>query len=112
MKSMLMSLNLPQTPQRVEPSGWIFESLRVASQAEKLTQAKKEGIMSFTHPNLWRVVGDKSELDRCDDRPNDSENDYCEGQSAATDSLASHVNAFRAKAAHHLSDAESRRDEE
>src|SRR3954470_23336172 len=43
MKSMLMSLNLPQTLQRVEPSGRIFESLRVASQAEKLTRTKKGG---------------------------------------------------------------------
>src|SRR5437763_1216865 len=43
MKSMLMSLNLPQALQRVEPSGRIFESLRVASQAEKLTRTKKGG---------------------------------------------------------------------
>src|SRR5438309_10750544 len=43
MKSMLMSLNLPQTLQRVEPSGRIFESLRVSSQAEKLTRTKKLG---------------------------------------------------------------------
>src|SRR5437763_11065420 len=43
MKSMLMSLNLPQALQRVEPSGRIFESLRVASQAEKLTRTKKDG---------------------------------------------------------------------
>src|SRR5881398_291846 len=43
-KSMLMSLNLPQTLQRVEPSGRIFESLRVASQGKKLTAAKKMGM--------------------------------------------------------------------
>src|SRR5438309_3832041 len=43
MKSMLMTLNLPQTLQRVEPSGRIFESLRLASQAEKLTRTKKLG---------------------------------------------------------------------
>jgi hypothetical protein len=40
---MLMSLNLPQTLQRVEPSGRIYESLRVASQAEKLTRVEKSG---------------------------------------------------------------------
>jgi hypothetical protein len=43
MKSMLMSRNLPQTLQRVEPSRGIFESLRVASQVKKLTRATKLG---------------------------------------------------------------------
>src|SRR5437660_6807045 len=50
-KSMLMVLNLPQTLQRVEPSGRIYESLRVASQAKKLTRTKKHGesVSSKTH---------------------------------------------------------------
>jgi hypothetical protein len=57
MKSMLMSLNLPQALQRVEPSGRIFESLRVSSQAEKLTRPKKlgESVARKTHLSTgWR----------------------------------------------------------
>src|SRR5437764_11289555 len=56
MKSMLMSLNLPQTLQRVEPSGRIFESLRVASQAEKLTRTKKLGA-SVARKTHFSTVG-------------------------------------------------------
>src|SRR5437763_3376227 len=58
MKSMLMSLNLPQALQRVEPSGRIFESLRVASQAEKLTRTKKggESVARKTHLSTARTL--------------------------------------------------------